>query len=76
MRATNDDFRITFTLVDIVHPQSCYTVCSGNAIAAVEQSVEEDPNGCVRHHTQKLGRHYILKKVAIWCALWAEEIQK
>lgn len=43
-----DRFRTTFTLVDNTHPQRRRTVRTEDAIAAVEQSIEEDPNESIQ----------------------------
>lgn len=54
IRATMDRFRTTFTLVDNAHPQRRRTVRTEDAIVAVEQSIEEDPNESIRHRAQQL----------------------
>lgn len=37
-------FRTTFALVENSHSQILRTVCTDDSIAAVKQSIEEDPN--------------------------------
>ncbi|XP_054745598.1 uncharacterized protein LOC129249937 [Anastrepha obliqua] len=54
IRLTMDRFRTTFALVDNTHPQRRRTVRTEDAIAAVEQSIEEDPNESIRHRAQQL----------------------
>lgn len=54
IRLTMDRFRTTFTLCDNTHPQRRQTVRTEETIAAVEQSVEEDPNESIRHRAQQL----------------------
>ncbi|XP_073831484.1 uncharacterized protein [Musca autumnalis] len=49
-----DRFRTTFTLYDNTHPQRRQTVRTEETIAAVEQSVEEDPNESIRHRAKQL----------------------
>lgn len=49
-----DRFHTTFTLNDNTHPQRRRTVRTEEAIAAVERSVEEDPNQSIRHRAQEL----------------------
>lgn len=44
IRLTMERFRTTFTLIDNSHPQRRCTVRTEEAIAAVERSIEEDPN--------------------------------
>ena len=48
-----DRFRTTFTLVDNAHPQRRRIE---DAIAAVEQSTEEDPNESIRHRAYTEGK--------------------
>ncbi|KAK5643904.1 hypothetical protein RI129_007749 [Pyrocoelia pectoralis] len=43
-------FRTTHTVIDNAHPQTCHTVRTEEVLAAVERSVEEDPNVSIRHH--------------------------
>lgn len=54
IRLTMERFRATFTLNDNTHPQRCRTVRTEEVIAAVERSVEEDPNQSIRHRAQEL----------------------
>jgi hypothetical protein len=54
IRKTMDRFHTTHTLVDNTHPQRRHTVRTEEVIAAVERSVEEDPNESIRHRAQQL----------------------
>lgn len=54
IRLTMERFRTTFTLIDNSHPQRRCTVRTEEAIAAVERSIEEDPNESIRHRAQEL----------------------
>jgi len=54
IRSTMDRFHTTFTLVDNRHPQRRRTVRTAEAIAAVEHSVEDDPNESIRRRAQQL----------------------
>lgn len=49
-----DRFNTTYTLVDNAHPQRRRTVRTEDAIAGVEQSIEEDPYEFIRHRAQQL----------------------
>ncbi|GFV30106.1 DUF4817 domain-containing protein [Trichonephila clavipes] len=54
IRLTKERFRTTFTLIDNSHPQRRRTVCTEEAIATVERSIEEDPNESIRHRAEEL----------------------
>lgn len=62
IRITINRFRTTHTLVDNVHPQRRRTVRTEEVIAAVEQSVEEDPNESIRRRAQQL----VLSPSTLW----------
>ncbi|GFT56059.1 DUF4817 domain-containing protein [Trichonephila clavipes] len=47
-----ESFRTTFTLIDNSHPQRRRKVCTEEAIATVERSIEEDPNESIRHRAR------------------------
>ena len=47
-------FRTTFTLNDNTHSQRRRTMRTGEIVAAVERSIEEDPNQSIRHRAQQL----------------------
>lgn len=54
IRLTMDRFCSTHTLLDNVHPQRRRTVRTEEVVAAVERSVEEDPNESIRRRAQQL----------------------
>ncbi|XP_023173537.2 uncharacterized protein LOC111601262 [Drosophila hydei] len=55
IRITMDRFRSTFTLNDNVHPMRRRTVRTAEAVAAVQKSIEQDPNQSLRRRSQQLG---------------------
>lgn len=61
-----DRFRIMFTLVDNPHPERCRIVHTDAAIAAAEQSIEEEQNESNRHSAQQL--HPLYGTFCFWFA--------
>ena len=55
IRITMDRFRTTFTLNDNVHPVRRRTVRTEEAVAALQESIEEDPNQSIRRRSQQIG---------------------
>lgn len=55
IRRTIDRFRTTFTVTDNVHPVRRRTVRTEEAVAAVQESIEDDPNQSIRRRSQQLG---------------------
>lgn len=54
IRETVDRFRNTFTLIDNTHPVRRRTVRTQEAIAAVQRSVDNDPNVSIRRRSQQV----------------------
>jgi Helix-turn-helix domain (DUF4817) len=54
IRITLHRFCTTHTLIDTTHPKKRHTVHTEEAVAAVEHTIEEDPNKSIRHRALQL----------------------
>lgn len=54
IRRTIDRFLTTFTLLDNIHPERARTVRTSETVAAMNESVTEDPNLSIRRRAQEM----------------------